>query len=60
MIFLEKALHPRPQVGESLIPHVWKYADLTGVTPFIEQEGFVAKAGGITIWDGKIRRIAFS
>lgn len=60
VVLLEKALHPRPQVGESLIPHVWKYADLTGATALIEQEGFVAKAGGITIWDNKISRIAFS
>ncbi len=60
VVLLEKALHPRPQVGESLIPHVWKYAERTGVAPLIEQEGFVAKAGGITVWDGKISRIAFS
>lgn len=60
VVLLEKANHPRPQVGESLIPHVWKYADLSGVSPLIEQEGFVAKAGGITVWNGKIHRIAFS
>jgi flavin-dependent dehydrogenase len=60
VVLLEKALHPRPQVGESLIPHVWKYAELTGVAPLIEGEGFVAKAGGITVWNGKISRIAFS
>lgn len=60
VVVLEKASHPRPQVGESLIPHVWKYAELTGVAPLIEQEGFVAKAGGITVWNEKISRIAFS
>ncbi|MGZ4960443.1 MAG: NAD(P)/FAD-dependent oxidoreductase [Methylomonas sp.] len=60
VVLLEKALHPRPQVGESLIPHVWKYAGLTGAAPLMEQEGFVAKAGGITVWNGKISRIAFS
>ena len=60
VVLLERARHPRPQVGESLIPHVWKYADLTGVSPAIEREGFVAKAGGITVWNGKIHRIAFS
>ncbi|MGR8930303.1 MAG: NAD(P)/FAD-dependent oxidoreductase [Gammaproteobacteria bacterium] len=60
VVLLERAQHPRPQVGESLIPHVWKYADLTGVSPLLEQEGFVAKAGGITVWNGKIHRIAFS
>lgn len=60
VVLLERAQHPRPQVGESLIPHFWKYADLTGVSPLLEQEGFVAKAGGITVWNGKIHRIAFS
>ncbi len=60
VVVLEKALHPRPQVGESLIPHFWKYADQTGATALIEREGFVAKVGGITVWNGKISRIAFS
>lgn len=60
VVLLEKTSHPRPQVGESLIPHVWKYAELTGAAPAIEREGFVAKAGGITVWNDKISRIAFS
>jgi flavin-dependent dehydrogenase len=60
VVLLEKALHPRPQVGESLIPHFWKYTDLTGASSLIEQAGFIAKAGGITVWNGKIYRIAFS
>ncbi|MDO9236254.1 MAG: NAD(P)/FAD-dependent oxidoreductase, partial [Aquabacterium sp.] len=60
VVLLEKVTHPRPMVGESLIPHFWKYADQTGVSPLIEKEGFVAKAGGITVWNGKISRIAFS
>ena len=54
VVLLEKVRHPRPQVGESLIPHFWKYADLTGASPLIEKENFVAKAGGITVWNGKI------
>jgi flavin-dependent dehydrogenase len=60
VVLLEKALHPRPQVGESLIPHFWKYADQTGVSRSIEAAGFLAKAGGITVWNGKIHRIAFA
>jgi flavin-dependent dehydrogenase len=60
VVLLEKARHPRPQVGESLIPHVWKYAEQTGAAPLIEKEGFLAKAGGISVWNGKINRIAFS
>lgn len=60
VVLLEKALHPRPQVGESLIPHFWKYTDRIGATALIENEGFIAKAGGITVWNGNIHRIAFS
>lgn len=60
VVLLEKSRHPRNQVGESLIPHFWKYADRMGVSSLIEQEGFVAKAGGITVWDGNIHRIAFA
>lgn len=60
VVLLEKARHPRPQVGESLIPHFWKYAEQTGAAPLIEKEGFVAKAGGIAVWNGKIHRIAFA
>lgn len=60
VVLLEKALHPRPQVGESLIPHFWKYTDRTGVSGLIEAEGFLAKAGGITVWNGRIHRISFS
>jgi flavin-dependent dehydrogenase len=60
VVLLEKTRHPRNQVGESLIPHFWKYADRMGVSPALEREGFVAKAGGITVWNGKIHRIAFA
>ena len=60
VVLLERALHPRPMVGESLIPHFWKYTDLTGATGPIEDEGFIAKAGGITVWNGEIHRISFA
>ncbi|MDD5033502.1 MAG: NAD(P)/FAD-dependent oxidoreductase [Methylococcaceae bacterium] len=60
VVLLEKARHPRPQVGESLIPHFWKYADQTGASGLIEQAGFIEKAGGISAWNGKIHRIAFA
>ncbi len=32
VVLLEKARHPRPMVGESLIPHFWKFMDMSGVT----------------------------
>ncbi len=59
-VILEKARHPRPAVGESLIPHFWKYTDRFGASDLIEAEGFVAKAGGISVWNGRIHKIAFS
>lgn len=60
VVLLEKAKHPRPQVGESLIPHFWKYADMTGVSPKLEAERFLAKAGGISVWNDKIHHISFA
>ncbi len=60
VVLLERSRHPRPMVGESLIPHFWKYTDLSGATGLIEREGFIAKAGGITVWNGEIHRIAFA
>jgi len=60
VVLLEKARFPRNQVGESLIPHFWKFADLTGVSEKIEKQGFVTKAGGITVWDGVIHQISFA
>ncbi len=59
-VVFERAVFPRNQVGESLIPHIWKFTDLTGVSEKIEREGFLAKAGGITVWNDKIRQILFS
>lgn len=60
VVLLEKANHPRPQVGESLIPHFWKFTDLTGVSKKIENEGFLVKAGGISAWDDRIHQISFA
>lgn len=60
VVLLERARFPRNQVGESLIPHIWKFTDMTGVSEKIKQEGFLAKAGGITVWNNKIQQILFS
>jgi flavin-dependent dehydrogenase len=59
VVLLEKAVHPRYQVGESLIPHFWKFCDLAGLTPEIEAEGFLEKAGGTIVWNGEINQMAF-
>ena len=60
VVLLEKSQFPRNQVGESLIPHFWKFTDLLGVSDKITQEGFLAKSGGITAWNGKFSQILFS
>ncbi|MFW5443915.1 MAG: NAD(P)/FAD-dependent oxidoreductase [Methylococcaceae bacterium] len=60
VVLLEKSEFPRNQVGESLIPHFWKFADLLSVSEKIEREGFVAKSGGITVWNENIHQIKFS
>jgi flavin-dependent dehydrogenase len=59
VVLFERQRHPRPQVGESLIPDFWKYADLMGVTEKILDEGFLTKAGALIAWDGKFRAHSF-
>ncbi len=59
VVLLEKAKHPRYMVGESLIPHFWKYCEHTGVDKAIEKEGFIQKSGGTVIWNGVIRQMQF-
>ncbi|MDF1584147.1 MAG: NAD(P)/FAD-dependent oxidoreductase [Methyloprofundus sp.] len=60
VVLLERAEFPRNQVGESLIPHFWKFTDQLGVSEQIQQQGFLSKAGGITLWNGKVQQILFS
>ncbi|MBI3733653.1 MAG: FAD-dependent monooxygenase, partial [Chloroflexi bacterium] len=31
VVLFDKVKHPRPAVGESIIPHFWPYADRLGV-----------------------------
>jgi flavin-dependent dehydrogenase len=54
IVLLDKARHPRPTVGESLIPHFWKYSDELGATDDIERAQFIKKSGGTGIWRGEI------
>ncbi|HVP88976.1 MAG TPA: FAD-dependent oxidoreductase, partial [Casimicrobiaceae bacterium] len=56
----ERQKHPRYQVGESLLPDIWKYCDAAGVTDAIANEGFIRKAGGSVDWNGEMRRLSFS
>jgi halogenation protein CepH len=59
VVLLEKLTHPRDVVGESLIPHFWKYADLLGVSDAIDEAGFVAKSGAVQTWQGVSRKMNF-
>ena len=57
---VERARHPRPGVGESLLPHCWRFLDELGVTPTIEDEGFVRKLGTTARWGGVVRQFEFA
>lgn len=59
VVLFEKVRHPRYIVGESLIPHFWKYCERTKVDKKIEADGFIQKAGGTVIWNGIIRQMQF-
>lgn len=59
VVLLDKSSFPRAHIGESLIPHFWKYTDLLGASAAIEAEGFIRKAGGTVSWNGSIRRMGF-
>src|ERR1043166_5170141 len=50
VVLLDKARHPRLVVGESVLPHVWKYIDLAGAREDIEAANFIKKSGGTAIW----------
>ena len=60
VIVLEKEQFPREIVGESLIPHFWRYLDLIDVSDRIMDAGFVAKCGGATFWNGKFKKMSFA
>ncbi len=59
VVLIERGRHPREHVGESVLPHVWKYCDAAGVTPMLEAEGFLEKAGGTVVWGNEIRQMRF-
>jgi flavin-dependent dehydrogenase len=59
VVLLEKQKHPRYQVGESLVPQFWKFADAARVSRKIEEEKFVQKSGGTVLWNGLLRQLSF-
>lgn len=60
VVLLDKVRHPRLTVGESVLPHVWNYLDLTGATEDIQKANFIQKSGGTAVWRGVIRQMAIS
>ena len=44
-MIIEKAMHPRPHVGESLVTITTRVLDEIGFLPIMEKEGFVHKPG---------------
>ncbi len=57
---LERARHPRYAVGESLLPHMWRFMDALGASGALEAEGFVRKHGTTACWDGVVRQFDFA
>ncbi len=60
VVLLEKLKHPRLVVGESLIPHAWRYIDMLNATSDVEGAGFVKKSGGLSFCNDSIRQLRFS
>jgi flavin-dependent dehydrogenase len=54
---LEKEQFPRPMVGESLIPHFWRFMEEIGMVEKMQEEGFIVKNGGIVNWEGNMRSV---
>lgn len=54
---LEKEKHPRYTVGESLIPHFWRYTDMLGVSEDIKSANFIIKSGGVVSWGDHVRSV---
>jgi flavin-dependent dehydrogenase len=59
VVLIDKARHPREVVGESILPHAWRYFDRLGATKLVEREGFVKKAGGVVAWEDQVTEISF-
>lgn len=60
VVLFEREKHPRYSVGESTIPHIWKYTDLAGASGRLAEEGFIQKSGGTVVWKGVIREMSFA
>src|SRR5687767_13700480 len=59
VVLFEKQRTPRYAVGESIIPHIWKYTDGIGASEKLRAANFIRKAGGTVVWNGAIRQMSF-
>src|SRR5512135_2458613 len=50
VLLLEKEHFPRYHIGESLLSATLPILDALGVTPAIEEAGFIRKPGGTFVW----------
>ena len=57
VVLVDKTTHPRLTVGESLLPHFWKYLDALGAAKDIEDAAFILKSGGTAIWRDTVRQM---
>ncbi|HXZ84626.1 MAG TPA: ATP-binding cassette domain-containing protein, partial [Myxococcota bacterium] len=57
-IVLDRALHPRPHVGESLVCSTTRVFDEIGFLDTLERGGFVRKRGAVFTLDGGRRELA--
>jgi flavin-dependent dehydrogenase len=60
VVLLERALHPRPRVGSSILPQVWRFADALGVSSKLAKAAFVPQAGRVVSWGGRVTSLRFS
>ncbi|MCK6549615.1 FAD-dependent oxidoreductase [Myxococcota bacterium] len=59
VVLIDKGSFPRPTIGESVVPQVWKLTDALGISDKIS-ETFVHKSGGLVSWGGKIAYLKFT
>ena len=57
VVLLDAVKHPRNTVGESVLPHCWRYFDQLGATQDILDAKFLPKSGGMSVWNGNLTQM---
>lgn len=60
VVLIEKEKFPRYKVGESVIPHIWKFTDMLGISEKVEAANFIKKGGGSALWNGELKAVYFN